>query len=376
MRPGWPGTDCVVCVPSSSCCRAPLQPAGQGRSRLHVWRRAFSLVPVGPKVRGSHGPQATTGATGAPYKVVPVQASPRVVRWALKLAAYSYQLVYRPGKDLGPADAMSRLPLPEVPAAVPEPAEVFMLEHVCPKVPFRSLVPQATNRDPVLSHVVKAVFPRGGVGAAVLQHKATELSLEQGCLWVSRVVIPQSNRSRVLQLLHAGHPGVGKARRWPGPTFGVLAWTRTSLARYRDSESTRNINGPRVFASLGLPDVIVSDNVPAFASTEYLAWLTKNSIRRMVVPPYNPPSNGSPKRVVQAIKDKLKKSQADDVTPPATCELLPGQMAKTPFDILHPDLRSMVLLKQLKQKLAADRRCRPAPLPVLEMTVIVDPSTP
>ncbi|KAL1440273.1 hypothetical protein MTO96_001213 [Rhipicephalus appendiculatus] len=34
-------------------------------------------------------------------KAVPVQASPRVVRWALKLAAYSYQLVYRPGKDLG-----------------------------------------------------------------------------------------------------------------------------------------------------------------------------------------------------------------------------------------------------------------------------------
>ncbi|KAM7299574.1 hypothetical protein ISCGN_020140 [Ixodes scapularis] len=137
----------------------------------------------------------------------------------------------------------------------------------------------------------------------------------------------------------------------------------------------------QVFAAQGLPDIIVSDNGPAFASAEYQDWLQKNGIRRMLVPPYHPASNGATERVVQTIKDKLKKSQPGDfrtqvarvlfqyrttpheVTGRAPCELLLGRMVKTSLDVLHPDLRSTALLKQLKQKLAADRGCRPGPLP-------------
>ncbi|KAH7981143.1 hypothetical protein HPB49_022008 [Dermacentor silvarum] len=36
---------------------------------------------------------------------------------------------------------------------------------------------------------------------------------------------------------------------------------------------------------------------------------------------------------------------------------------EVPAPVLHSDLRSTALLKQLKQKLAADRGCRPGPLP-------------
>ncbi|XP_072143387.1 uncharacterized protein [Dermacentor andersoni] len=84
---------------------------------------------------------------------------------------------------------------------------------------------------------------------------------------------------------------------------------------------------------------------------------------------------------MQIIKDKLKKSQTGDfgtqiariifhyrttphdVTGRAPFELLLGRMVKTPLDVLHPDLRSTVLLKQLKQKLAADQGYSPGPLP-------------
>ncbi|XP_077529547.1 uncharacterized protein LOC144141993 [Haemaphysalis longicornis] len=52
-----------------------------------------------------------------------------------------------------------------------------------------------------------------------------------------------------------------------------------------------------------------------------------------------------------------------DVTGRAPCELLLGWVVKTPLDVLHLDLRSRALLKQLKQKLAADRGCHPWPLP-------------
>ncbi|XP_070386580.1 uncharacterized protein [Dermacentor albipictus] len=100
-----------------------------------------------------------------------------------------------------------------------------------------------------------------------------------------------------------------------------------------------------------------------------------------MVPPYHPASNGAAEGVVQTIKDKLKKSQTGDfrtqiawilyqdwtmlhdVTGHTPCELLLGRMVKTPLDVLHPDLQSTVLLKQLKQKLAADQGCRPGPLP-------------
>lgn len=51
------------------------------------------------------------GLLGA-NKPVPVQASRRIVRWALNLSAYNYELVYKPGKEPGHADALSRRLLP------------------------------------------------------------------------------------------------------------------------------------------------------------------------------------------------------------------------------------------------------------------------
>ncbi|XP_070389370.1 uncharacterized protein [Dermacentor albipictus] len=100
-----------------------------------------------------------------------------------------------------------------------------------------------------------------------------------------------------------------------------------------------------------------------------------------MVASYHLTSNGAAERVVQTIKDKLKKSQtgdfwtrisripfqyrttSHDVTGRAPCELLLGRMVKTPLDVLHTNLRSTVLLKQLKQELAADQWSRPGPLP-------------
>ncbi|KAL1416979.1 hypothetical protein MTO96_027277 [Rhipicephalus appendiculatus] len=244
---------------------------GLERFHQYLWGLKFEAVTDHKPLLGLLGPE----------KVVPVQASPRVVRWALKLVAYSYQLVYRPGKDLGPADSLSRLPRPE-----------------------------ATSRDPVLSQVVKAVSREEELVQQSYSHKAAELSLEQGCLlWGSRVVIPQSLRSRVLQLLHAGHPGVEKTKMmarshvwWPGLDQDIAhIWCRAP-------QSARNINGLLVRS-------------PGYSS---------NTEPHPMMSPAVPP-----------------------------CELLMGRMVKTPLDLLHPDLRFTALLRQLKQKLAADKGCRP-----------------
>ncbi|XP_037515556.1 uncharacterized protein K02A2.6-like [Rhipicephalus sanguineus] len=133
------------------------------------------------------------------------------------------------------------------------------------------------------------------------------------------------------------------------------------------------------FAQHGLPDIIVSDNGPAFTSAQYLDFLTRNGIRRMLVPPYHPASNGAAEQAVQTVKNKLKKSgsgnfQAQlsrflfhyrttphEVTGRPPCELLTGRAFKTTLDVLRPNLQTSVLVRQLKQKFYADRGSRPAP---------------
>ncbi|XP_037561129.1 uncharacterized protein K02A2.6-like [Dermacentor silvarum] len=221
-----------------------------------------------------------------------------------------------------------------------------MLEHAYLEVLSRSAVSQVTSWDPVLSQVVKAVSRGEELVQQAYSHKAAKLSLQQGCLlWCSRVVIPQGLRSRVLQLLHAGHPGVEKMKMvawshvwWPGLDQDINHMVQSCQVSQEHQRASRHVEITpwlfpkrpwsclhvdfggsfkghyflvvvdafskwvevlpvttpsagvtiatlrQVFAAQGLPDVIVSESCPSFASTEYLAWLTKNGIRRMMVP--------------------------------------------------------------------------------------------
>lgn len=141
------------------------------RFHQHLWGRKFEAV---------RGYKPLLGLLRAD-KPIPGQASPRVVRWALTLAASKYHLSYRPGKHFGHTDALIRPPLLEVPASMTEPADVLMLEHVYPGVLSRSTGVQATRRDPVLSQAIKAVF-RGKDRPWVQDysphsHKSVEFSL-------------------------------------------------------------------------------------------------------------------------------------------------------------------------------------------------------
>ena len=58
---------------------------------------------------------------------VPPMASSWVQCWALTLSAYSYSIVFRPGKLQGNADALSHLPLPVSPSEVPIPGNTVLL---------------------------------------------------------------------------------------------------------------------------------------------------------------------------------------------------------------------------------------------------------
>ncbi|XP_058858757.1 uncharacterized protein K02A2.6-like [Acipenser ruthenus] len=147
-------------------------------------------------------------------KPIPPMASARIQRWALTLAAYDYSFRYKPGEDLGNADALSRLPLPEGPQKVPMPTEtVLLLEWLSTSPLDARQVSKATERDPVLSRIRRMVT-NGWVGLPNRETKPyfsrkQEISIMEGCLlWGARVIIPPTLRLQVLKLLHEAHPGI------------------------------------------------------------------------------------------------------------------------------------------------------------------------
>ncbi|XP_075723749.1 uncharacterized protein LOC142765828 [Rhipicephalus microplus] len=124
----------------------------------------------------------------------------------------------------------------------------------------------------------------------------------------------------------------------------------------------------------------MSDNGPAFTSELYSTFLKKNRVRRMLVPPYHSASSGAAERAVQTVKNKLRKAGPGDirtqiarmlltyrstpheVTGCCPSGLLLGRKLRTALDLLHPDLRTKVLQKQLKQKIRCDQGTRPRAL--------------
>lgn len=62
------------------------------------------------------------------------------------------------------------------------------------------------------------------------------------------------------------------------------------------------------FSRFGFPQCVVSDNGPPFNSFVYSNFLSKDNIKVIYSPPYNPSSNGEAERFVQTVKKALIKS--------------------------------------------------------------------
>ena len=69
-------------------------------------------------------------------RAVPESASGRVQRWSWMLANYEYTMKFRPTQQHGSADALSRLPLPQVPQETAVPAELVLLMETLDDMPI------------------------------------------------------------------------------------------------------------------------------------------------------------------------------------------------------------------------------------------------
>ena len=109
------------------------------------------------------------------------------------------------------------------------------------------------------------------------------------------------------------------------------------------------------FASLGLPDVLVSDNDTSFTSGEFTEFMRRNGVRHIRSPPYHPSSHGLAERAVQTLKEGLKRCTSGTlntrlsrflfsyrITPHTSTGLSPSEMLwgrklHSPLDRLQPD---------------------------------------
>lgn len=319
-----------------------------------------------------------------PSKGTPLLAANRLARWALWLNQFDYTIEYRKTADHGNADALSRLPSGNDIDFDREESDED-LDMVCAiKVLSLQVQPvnanilrQESQKDPVVSTVMRYVqegWPSKNTEINEEVNKfrklSDSLSTCHGCLLHgSRVVIPQSLQSKILDLLHLGHFGMERMKQlartavyWPGIDAAIemvsrrcdscgehqskpskppvhpwmmpeKPWSRLHVdhainfmgsdwlvitdaySKYPCIHPTSSTSSRATidlleedFAHFGYPHALVTDNAPTFTSEEFQSWCKERGITHLTGAPYHPATNGAAERLVQSFKKSLKKS--------------------------------------------------------------------
>ena len=178
------------------------------------------------KLRTDHQPLIPIFAC---KKGLPALAASRLHRWAETLMTYSFEIIYRKGKNHQNADGLSRLPISTTEDEV-ETTEVHCV--TLKKIPVKAAeISKATREDPILSFILDFVqhgdWPENNKISKEIKpyyNIRHSLSLDSGCLLIgNRVVIPEKYRLYALNLMHESHLGMTKMKAtarcyvwWPG----------------------------------------------------------------------------------------------------------------------------------------------------------------
>eukprot|EP00731_Ephydatia_muelleri_P006940 Em0003g1188a len=271
------------------------------------------------------------------HKGIPTMASARVLRWAVTLSAYQYSIRYKPGSEVCHADALSRLPIPSSDTDC-IPGSIIGLIDFMSSTPMSSeLVKKHTQRDPVLSRVCQFVLKgwtekKLGEPFFPYESRKYELSVQDDACskWLDVHVMKSISSSATIEKLRS------------------------------------------IFAIHGLPHKLVTDNGPAFISSEFKTFMDYNGIVHIRSAPYHPSTNGLAERAVQTLKDGLHCIKDGTIetrlarflskyrlTPHSTTGLSPSEMLlgrrpRSRLDLMNPDLAQKVLSNQLQQKRTHD----------------------
>ena len=194
---------------------------GVKKFHMYLYGRKFLLVT-------DHKPLL---AILGPKKGIPSLAAARLQRWAILLAAYQYEIQFKPTEAHANADGLSRLPLPQqsdTTVISHKTTSIFNIAQIEALPVTFSAISSATRKDKVLSRVCRYTkqgwpdhFDESLRPYFKRQH---QLAVEGDCLlWGIRVVIPNQHQPHILKELHRDHPGCSRMKSlarsyvwWPG----------------------------------------------------------------------------------------------------------------------------------------------------------------
>ncbi|KAI8498512.1 hypothetical protein Bbelb_237140 [Branchiostoma belcheri] len=275
-----------------------------------------------------------------------------------------------------------------------------------------------------------------------------ELTIEKGVIFKGqKIVIPKAMRREMLDILHEGHLGQEKTKarardilfwpgmngqidekvqkcvtcqenrasnakeplmphptpqrpwqkvatdlfHWDGKDFVLVVDYYSKYVELHKLEHTRSTDVitklKKTFAAHGIPEEVISDNGPQYASEEFRKFARAWSFKHTTSSPRYPQSNGLAERTVQTMKHLLEKTRADKKEPflalleyrntpvnnalPSPAQLLMGRRLRTrlpttneqlmPQSVNHKDVRQQLQDKQQRQKTWYDRNARSLP---------------
>ena len=192
-----------------------------GLKRLHqfLYGRKFQIIT-------DHKPLLTLLG---PYRPVPTHVAACLKRWALILASYNYELVYRNTAVHSDNHGKSRLPLHTTWDPKYENISCYFLESDIGSAVTSAQIRQKTRVDPVLSRAHSYTvngWPTEISDPPFMPYsiRKAEPSVEQGCvLRGARVIVPSVLQEQMLTELRETHPGTTKTKAiarsfvwWPG----------------------------------------------------------------------------------------------------------------------------------------------------------------
>ncbi|CAI6356579.1 unnamed protein product [Macrosiphum euphorbiae] len=178
-----------------------------------------------------------------PSKSIPQLSAARLQRWAIILAAYNYEIVFKKGECNSNADGLSRLPLESKESVDNECCLVSVVASFEEKLLTFKNIEQETCLDDILVKVVGCLnngwphFSQLNDELKPFYKNRLKLSLESGCiLFGNRVVIPKRLQVQVLDILHKGHPGIVRCKLlarsyvwWPTIEVDILKYVQSCM---------------------------------------------------------------------------------------------------------------------------------------------------
>jgi hypothetical protein len=403
---------------------------GLRKFHKYLYGRRFTIITDNRPIARILGPK-----TG-----IPSLAALRLQRWALLTMAYDYDLRTRRSQDHANCDALSRLPGGHLASELDVNYFSYVDNLPVTARDIREATRNDPVLAQVLTYALNG-WPNHCADEQLRPYfnRKDQMSVDNGCLlWGMRIIIPPKFQERLLQELHTDHPGVVRMKmvarsyfwfpnldmeietlvrscavcqgmRNDSPKVPLIPWSYPDRVWERIHLDFADLNGQnymivvdshskwieviemksittnqtiielrKIFASNGLPEILVTDNGPQLVSYDFEHFLKLNGVRHVVSAPYHPATNGAAERTVQTVKSALKKHLLTQgtsglaqklqsflltyrTTPQSTtgrtpAELFMKRQLRTRFSLLRPNVHSDVIRKQEIMKENHDKK--------------------